>query len=187
MSHDFLADRRKALEEAFFAKQDAKLVARLRAEREKRLAIAALRDASKIDDPELLEKLIDLGIDARSWTALALVPLVEVAWADGTVDPKEREAVLAAAREHGVEPGSAGQALLENLLTTRPDAAVFAAWGSYVTELAANFTADVREAMRARLVERARKVARAAGGMLGIHSISDAEKRVIAALEKPFA
>jgi hypothetical protein len=187
MSHDFLADRRRALEEAFFAKQDAKVVARLRAEHEKRLAIAALRDASKIDDTELLEKLIELGIDARSWTALALVPLVEVAWADGTVEPKEREAVLAAAREHGVDPDSPGQALLENLLTTRPDASLFAAWGSYVTALAANFPADVRDAMRARLVERARKVARAAGGILGIHSISDAEKRVIAALEKPFA
>jgi len=64
---------------------------------------------------------------------------------------------------------------------------VFAAWGGYVTELVANLSAEEREAMRARLVERARKVAKAAGGMLGIASISDAEKRVIAALEKPFA
>jgi hypothetical protein len=64
---------------------------------------------------------------------------------------------------------------------------VFAAWGSYVTELAAHLTAGERDAMRARLVERAHKVARAAGGLLGIASISEAEKRVIAALEKPFA
>ena len=64
---------------------------------------------------------------------------------------------------------------------------MFAAWGAYVTELAAQLGADERDAMRARLVERARKVAKSAGGMLGIGSISDAEKRVIAALEKPFA
>jgi hypothetical protein len=186
MSKDVLGERRKSLEEAFFAKQDAKLVAQLRAEKEKQLAVAALRDASKIEDPQLLEKLVDLGIDARSWTALALVPLVEVAWADGSVEPKEREAILAAAREHGVEPGSPGEALLESFLATRPDPSVFASWGSYVTELAASFAPDVREAMRARLVERARKVAKAAGGMLGMAAISDAEKRVIAALEKPF-
>jgi hypothetical protein len=187
MSHDFLADRRKALEEAFFAKQDAKLIEQLRADREKQLAIDALKGASSIDDPELLEKLVDLGIDARSWTALALVPLIEVAWADGRMEAKERDAVLAAAREHGVPLDSPGHALLENMLATRPDAAVFAAWGGYVTELAANFTAEERDAMRARLVERARKVARSAGGMLGIGAISEAEKRVIAALEKPFA
>jgi uncharacterized tellurite resistance protein B-like protein len=187
MSHDFLADRRKSLEEAFFAKQDSKLVAQLRQERERSLAIAALRGASSIEDPDLLGRLVDLGIDARSWTALALVPLVEVAWADGSVEPKERDAIVAMAREHGVVAGSPGDALLENLLTKRPEPSVFAAWGGYVTDLAANLTADERAAMRARLVERARKVARAAGGLLGIASISEAEKRVIAALEKPFA
>jgi hypothetical protein len=187
MSNDFLGDRRKALEEAFFAKQDAKVIAKLRAEREKSLAIAALKSASTIEDPELLAKLVDLGIDARSWTALALVPLVEVAWADGKVEPKERDAILAAAREHGVMAGSPGHALLEGFLATRPEPAVFATWGSYVTELVANLSAEDRAAMRARLVERARKVAQSAGGMLGIASISAAEKRVIAALEKPFA
>jgi uncharacterized tellurite resistance protein B-like protein len=187
MSHDFLADRRKALEEAFFAKQDAKLVARLRVERERSLAIAALRGASSIEDPELLAKLVDLGIDARSWTALALVPLVEVAWADGRIEPKERNAIVAMAREHGVVAGSPGDELLETFLAQRPEPSVFASWGSYVTELAAHLDADERAAMRARLVERARKVARAAGGLLGIAPISEAEKRVIAALEKPFA
>ena len=187
MSKDFLGERRKSLEEAFFAKQDAKLVAQLRAERERNLAIAALRDASKIEDAELLGRFVDLGIDARSWTALALVPLIEVAWADGAMEPKERDAILAAAHEHGVTVGSPGHALLESFLATRPEPAVFAAWGSYVTALAANFSMEERAAMRARLVERARKIAKSAGGMLGIASISDAEKRVIAALEKPFA
>ena len=33
----------------------------------------------------------------------------------------------------------------------------------------------------------ARKVATAAGGILGLGSISDAEKRVLAALERPFS
>jgi hypothetical protein len=187
MPHDFLADRRKALEEAFFAKQDAKVIAQLRAEREKRLAVAALKGASTIEDPGLLERLVDLGIDAQSWTALALVPLIEVAWADGTMEPKEREAILAAAREHGVPDDSPGRQLLESFLSARPGPEVFAAWGAYVTELAANFSAEERERMRARLIERARKVAKSAGGLLGIASISDAEKRVLAELEKPFA
>lgn len=187
MPDKLLAERGKALETAFFAKQDARLVERLRLERERSLAIAGLRSASSIEDPDLLGRLVDLGIDARSWTALALVPLVEVAWADATMEPKERDALLAMAREHGVMPGSPGEALLENMLTKRPEPAVFAAWGEYVTELVSHLSAGERAAMRVRLVERAHKVAKAAGGLLGIASISDQEKRVIAALEKPFA
>jgi hypothetical protein len=187
MSKISLGDRRKALEEAFFANQDAKLIARIKADRERSLAIAALRSASGITDADLLGRLVDLGIDARSWTALALVPLVEVAWADGKMDAREREAILAAAAEHGLRPDSPGHALLENFLTTRPEASLFASWGVYVTELLANLTAADREAMRTRLVERARKVARAAGGILGVGSISDAEQQAIDALEKPFA
>ena len=134
----------------------------------------------------MLEKLVDLGLDAASWVALSLVPLVEVAWADGSLEPQEREAILAAASEQGIEPGSPSRALLESWLTTRPEPALFAAWGAYATGLAAKLTDDRARCAR-EIVERARKVAQAAGGMLGIASISDAEKRVIAALEKPFA
>ena len=187
MSHDFLGDRRKALEDAFFAKQEQKLVDALRAERERNQAIQQLADAApNIDDRDLLGRLVDLGIDAKSWTALALVPLIEVAWADGQVQPREREAILAAAAEHGLRPTSPGHALLRTFLTDRPDAAVFANWGAYVTELAAVLTAEERDDMRERLVESARKVAAAAGGILGIGGISDAEQRVIALLERPF-
>ena len=74
MSKPFLGDRRKAFEDIFFAKQDEKVLARLREEREKRAAIEGLARASDIDDPELIERLVELGLDARSWTALSLVP-----------------------------------------------------------------------------------------------------------------
>jgi len=97
MTKPFLGDRRASFEELFFAKQDAKVIAALRQAHERKAAIEGLARASNIEDPELLERLVDLGIDARSWTALSLVPLVEVAWADGTIDEKERTAILAAA------------------------------------------------------------------------------------------
>ena len=187
MSNEFLGDRRKSLEESFFAKQDAKLLERCARSARSSRAIAALASASQISDPELLEKLVDLGIDAASWTALSLVPLVEVAWADGAIEPQEREAILAAAAEHGVEPGSPGRALLESLLDHAAGARAVRGLGRLCDR--ARGQAQRRRARDAatRIVERARKVAQSAGGMLGIASISDAEKRVIAALEKPFA
>jgi uncharacterized tellurite resistance protein B-like protein len=159
----------------------------MRAKREKQASIEALARASKIRDSEVLEKLVDLGLDAASWAALSLVPLVEVAWADGAVEARERDAILAAAAEQGIAPGSPSRALLESWLGARPEASLFATWGAYATELAAQLGADQRAALRAEIVERARVVAESAGGMLGFGRISDAEKRVIAALEKPFA
>jgi hypothetical protein len=99
MSSEFLGDRKKALEESFFAKQNAAVLERMREKRERDAAIEALSRTSNIADRAILEKLVELGIDAATWAALSLVPLVEVAWADGDVKAKEREAVLAAAHE----------------------------------------------------------------------------------------
>jgi hypothetical protein len=187
MSDDFLGARKKSLEETFFAKQNAALLERMRAEREKAERIQALRSASQIRDLQVLGRLVDLGLDAPSWAALCIVPLVEVAWADGEIAPRERDAILAAAEQQGVAPGSPGRKLLETWLVTRPDAALFASWGAYATELASQLGAPEREALKHDIVERSRKVAEAAGGILGLGSTSDAEKRVLAALEKPFA
>jgi hypothetical protein len=187
MTKQFLGDRRTAFEEIFFAKQDAKVLAELRKEHERKAAIESLARASGIDDAELLGRLVELGIDARSWTALALVPLVEVAWSDGNIDAKERAAILTAAAEHGLHRTAPGHVLLESFLRNRPEASLFASWGGFMTELAAQLSPAEREAVRSQVIERARKVAQSAGGILGIGAISDAEKRVLAALERPFA
>jgi uncharacterized tellurite resistance protein B-like protein len=187
MPEDFLGDRKKALEESFFAKQNAALLDRMREKREKQAAIDALATNSKIANRQTLEKLVDLGLDGATWAALSLVPLVEVAWADGEVDAKERAAVLEAAQEQGVAKGSPSHELLESWLASRPAGSLFASWGAYAAELAANLSPEEREELRADLAERAESVARSAGGILGIGSISTPERKVIDALAKPFA
>ena len=187
MSDEFLGDRKKSLEESFFAKQNAALLDKMRAERAKADRVQALMSASQIRDQELLEDLVEVGLDAASWAALSLVPLVEVAWADGEISPRERDAILAAAAQHGIEPGSPGRALLESWLVTRPQPTLFATWGEYATTVAAKLGDAERAALRGEIVDLARKVAQAAGGMLGMKSVSEAEKRVLAALDKPFA
>ncbi len=187
MSDEFLGDRKKALEESFFAKQNAQLLEKMRAEREKQAAAEQLANATHIRDRAVVERLVELGLDAASWTALSLVPLVELAWADGSVAVRERKAVLDAAAEQGVAPGSPGHALLESWLEQRPDPALFASWGAYAVELADKLDPLARAQLREQIVERARRVAEAAGGFLGLGAVSEAEKRVLAELEKPFA
>ena len=90
MADEFLGDRKKALEESFFAKENAKLVERLRNRKLAEQAEQSLMQASGIRDTQILRKLVELGIEADTWAAISLVPLIEVAWADGNVDPKER-------------------------------------------------------------------------------------------------
>lgn len=187
MSDEFLGDRKKALEEQFFAKENAKLVARLRAQREKEASKEGLRHVSGISDEALFDKLAGLGLDAETWAALSLVPLVEVAWADGRVQEKERRAVLSGAEANGVTKGSPSYKLLENWLAQRPEAHLIEAWGEYMVDLCAQLGESERQSLKDEVLGRARGVAEAAGGILGLaNKVSREEEIVLARLEKAF-
>jgi hypothetical protein len=188
MSNEFLGDRKKALEESFFAKENAKLLARLREEEQRKEAKAGLAGVSGIRDEALLEKLAELEMGPDTWVALSLVPLVEVAWADGTVEPKERRAVLAAAEAGGVSSGSPSYELLERWLARRPDARLLETWGEYIVDLCTQLSPAERHALREQILGRARSVAEAAGGFLGLgNKISPEEEAVLVELDKAFA
>ena len=108
-----------------------------------------------------------------------------VAWADGKLDDREREAILEAARERGVTADRIGRQLLKDGLARRPDPKLFASWKSYVGRLWGYFTADERWQMRSNCLKSVREVAEAAGGILGLTSkISAEERRVIEEIEK---
>jgi len=182
-----LADREKALEELFFEKENRKLVERIRAEAEQLAAKEGLAELAGIQDHLLLEKLVQLGIRPGKWAAMALIPLVEVAWASGSVEERERRAVLSAAEANGVTKGSAAHELLEQWLAARPDAAFLQAWGAYIVDLCAELGEAEREALQQEILGRARQVAEAAGGILGLgNKISEAEQRALDELQKAF-
>ena len=187
MSDEFLGDRKKALEESFFAKQNAELAAKLRAERHKKEAKAALAEASNIRDDALLDRLVDLELGADTWTALSLIPLVEVAWADGVLDPKERGAILEAAVAVRVMPGKPAFELLETWLSARPEAELLATWAEYIVGLCNHLDDSATELLKEEILGGARRVGEAAGGFFGFgKKISDAEQTVIDQLEKAF-
>ena len=60
---DALNDRRKELEEQFFAKQNQELVEKLRAQKQKALDKAGLTEITGIKNEEVLEKLISLKLN----------------------------------------------------------------------------------------------------------------------------
>ncbi|MCX8071699.1 MAG: hypothetical protein N3C12_04535 [Candidatus Binatia bacterium] len=182
-----LAERRQALEEEFFRRREQALIEKLREQEQRRQWIEELSAASGIRDQEVLEKLVDLGIQPRTLAPLALVPLVEVAWADGSIARQEREAIIAAARQAGLESGSAGFALLESWLQERPEPQLRKVWQEYVRALCASLDQPARERLRMEVMGRARAVAEAAGGILGLgRKVSQAEEEVLRELEAAF-
>jgi tellurite resistance protein len=188
MSHEFLDDRRRAMEEAFFAKQDAELIRRMQKGAAPDTQKESLSAASGITDPALLEKLVGLGLDSNTLAALSLVPLVAVAWADGSIEEKERAALLSAAADSGLDRSGTAYQLLTGWLATRPSPQLVETWADYIKATSAGLGEDARRALKLSLLGRARRVAEAAGGFLGLASkVSPAEEAVLTRLEQAFA
>ena len=174
-----LADAR-ALEEAFFTKENARLLEQLREKQQRE----ALREVVQVEDDAFIDRLIELGINPETVLALTLVPLTTVAWADGKLDDPERDAIIKAAEEKGISPGTAGHQLLETWLSQRPDKELFESWKRYVRGIWETFDDEERRQMRKMTLDRALAVAESAGGFLELTSkVSASERAVIEELE----
>ena len=182
MSEKPLETRGRALDDAFYPERAEALRAQLR-ERE-RAAVDALREASDVADEATLETLAGLGIRPETLAALTMIPIVEVAWADGTMDEREREAILSGAESTGIERGTPSHGLLGIWTEDRPAPALREAWISFMQALLAELGPKQRERLREKLIARARAVAEAAGGTLGLGAISREEGAVLEALER---
>jgi hypothetical protein len=172
----------KALEDAFFKKENDRLIRELRAKAEQEQKRKALREMMPKADDSLLSHLVDLGVGPSTALAIGTVPLVAVAWADGKLDAREREAILKAARQRGIEPGSPNHVMLELWLSERPGTALLEAWKHYIAGIWPQLTAPERKEVREALLDRARSIAKAAGGFLGMASISPEEESVLTEL-----
>lgn len=180
MSMTFLNDRRRGAEEAFFAKHNEALRVELQAVSATPATKSELAAASGIGSDAVLGALVDLNVGAEGAAALSLIPLVVVAWADGEVSPKEREALLAAARDAGLEAGGAGYRLFAGWLDDAPPASLFKRWKDYAGALISDMDPSTREAFLLEIDQKARAVAAAAGGFLRMGRISKAEEAVLA-------
>jgi len=127
--------------------------------------------------PECLPTAVgEAGLGAADHTAFELLPLIEVAWADGSVTREERWCVLLEGVRLGLELGTPAHARVEQWLRARPEPAVFEAWH----EVAAARPARPEGAPDpGRLHEAAEAVAAASGGLLGLRRVSRLEASVL--------
>lgn len=178
-----LEKKASSLEDEFFRKEDQKLMARLRELEKVKETQAELAKVSGIKDEAVLKKLVALHIHPQTLAALATIPLVEVAWADGAIDDKERKAILDASKQSG----GVDTTLLEQWLAKKPEAKLLDAWKVYVQGLAKELGAAEFAALKSDLLGRARNVAEASGGLLGLgNKVSAKEAAMLKTLEGAF-
>jgi uncharacterized tellurite resistance protein B-like protein len=125
MPRDIFRDRERAEETVYFRKQDAKLIEKLRQQAKLSEIAKALAEKLRIDNRGLLERIAELGVTLDTAAAFILSPLIEIAWADGTVSQAERDTIIRIAKDRGIVPGSADMNQLLLWLENRPADAIF--------------------------------------------------------------
>lgn len=126
----------------------------------------------------LRDALNALGIPADQWRLIALLPLVEVAWADERIQEAERDLILTVAAEHGVL--TTGWHLLGPWLTERPSQAFLDQARRLLVLLAdrhRGIGSDAPVGLLGDLRARCEEVAAAAGGLLGLAWTIDPRER----------
>ncbi|MEM7453770.1 MAG: hypothetical protein AAF456_05370, partial [Planctomycetota bacterium] len=138
-----------------------------------------LAAVSGVNDPEILKQLIELGVTPETLTSVSIIPLIAVAWSDGTIQDEERKAILNAANLSGIDEGTPAHQLLESWLAEHPGDGLIGAWKDYVSAFKGAVKEEQFQQLRDSIMDRSRAVAKAAGGFLGIGAVSESEEKVL--------
>ncbi len=170
---------RGAHEEEYFRKRNKELIEAMR----QKIAIEAeakeIEAETGIHDAVIVTHLAELGIDHDTVHMVHLVPLVEVAWADGEIHDEERELLLKAADSAGISGGPA-RAAFEALLEKRPTQGYFDAALDFVRSMLVVMDDEHARQASNNLEDLGHRIADAAGGVFGLWGrVDDNEREVL--------
>ncbi len=180
--HDAFAERGRALEDEYFRRKDRELVEKMRRAAADEQARKDLGHKTGLDDPESLKELQDLGFTPETVGLLPLVPVLQVAWAEGGITAAERDVILRLARSRGVETGSAADRQLAEWMATRPADAVFARAGRLIRAMLDSGSIETADLSANDLVKYCEDIASASGGILGIGRVSAEERALLSSI-----
>jgi hypothetical protein len=169
--------RKRAQEEEYFQKKDRELIEKVRQQAKVQQQLRELGERVGVTDPEVSRELAELGFTLDTVKLLPLIPVLEMAWAEGGVTPAERKMVVEVARARGVEEGSAADRQLTEWLDQRPDESVFRRAGRLISALFASggrfdITPDD-------LLKYCEAIADASGGIFGFRRVSSDERATL--------
>jgi hypothetical protein len=178
-THDGLHERGRALEEEYFRRKDQELIARLRAKAASDAEQRALGASAGVTDPEVLHELQALGFTPDTVPLLPLMPVLQVAWAEGGVTPVERMLIENLATARGIAPGSPADAQLMDWLANKPSDEVLAGATRLIRALLDSGADVVADLTADDLVDHCEKVAAASGGIFGLIGRVSAEEKAL--------
>jgi hypothetical protein len=177
---DAFNKREHFTEEAYFQKREHEFIERIHRRQARQGEIQELGARLGLEHVGVIEAILDLGFSAPLSPLLFLAPLVRMAWADGSVSPKEHKMIVELARKDGVAKHGVADLLLAEWLAKKPSEDFF-----YDTLLAIRAVllaipreqADVR---RQEIISRAKDIAAAPEGLFHTGAeILESEQRVL--------
>ena len=181
MTHEArMADLSRTPQEEHFRRWGQELVEQGRLRRARELRLRQLGDTTGICDRVTLEELFTLGHTADTVQLLHLLPLVMVAWADGTVSSAERGVILEAATVRHVGRESLAWNLLVDYLTHRPSEQIIDRNLRLLRTWMQALPGAQRIANLRNVTSRCTQVASVSRGSFGVgRKISEGERRVM--------
>ena len=175
---DEVTGRGRTHEEDYFYKKDRELIEKMRQQAKAEEELRVLGEGAGITDPVVIHELAELGFTPETVKLLPLIPVLEMAWAEGGVTAPERNMVIDVARARGIEAGTAADSQLTEWLDRQPSESVYRRAGRLINALFASggrfdFAPDD-------LLKYCEAIAEASGGILGIGRVSSAERATLA-------
>ena len=181
---DAFAERGRSLEEEFFSRKEKELIDKMRVRAAADEQRRRLGEQAGVADEEVLKDLQELGYTPETVMLLHLVPLIQTAWAEGGVSPRERDLIVKAARSRGIAAGSPADQQLELWLTQRPSDALFDKTLRAIRAILEAQSPETRAASEKDLLSLATAIAAASGGIVGFRSVSEEERQILATISQ---
>ena len=121
-----------------------------------------------------------MGFTPETVRVLPLMPIVQLAWAEGGVSPEERKLLVSLARDRGIDEGSPADQLLADWMARAPSPEIFSNAMRLIRAMldAAPPGADTITADD--IIRYCELIAEASGGIFGIGKVSAEERATLA-------
>jgi hypothetical protein len=159
---------------------DPVLRAQLCAALDHEVAKEALSNATKLQDDDLMERLLAAGFTPATLPALVSAPLALMAWASGAVTTKEKQAVILAISELRLEPPA--KCVVQTWLDDLPSLGLWSLWEVYMASMLPTLLPAERRDLAEQLMRHATAIAVASGGVLGFGRICQTEQCILNAM-----
>lgn len=182
MSRDDVRGKREN-EEDYFRKQDLELIEKMRKTAAAERSHRELGARTGLTDPDLIAELERLGFTTETIGLLPLVPVLQVAWAEGGVTAAERALIADLARHRGIDKDSAAGRQLTEWLEAPPAPSVFARATRLIKAMLAAGSQETQDLSADDLVKYCERIAAASGGILGLHKVSSEERAALSEIQ----